>query len=88
VLDRVYRAVAWQRVDQIHYNVIYLENDHVRLKHVILTWKRSERNKIMWQWPGSLLRKSSIRLKINSQVINQGNKILKNWVTCGLSRKT
>jgi hypothetical protein len=22
MLDRVYKAVAWQRVDQIHYNII------------------------------------------------------------------
>jgi hypothetical protein len=24
MLDRVYRAVAWQRVDQIHYNILLL----------------------------------------------------------------
>jgi hypothetical protein len=26
VLDRVYRAVAWQRVDQIRYDIIYLRS--------------------------------------------------------------
>jgi hypothetical protein len=24
VLDRVYRAVAWQRVDEIRYNIVYI----------------------------------------------------------------
>jgi hypothetical protein len=37
VLDRVYRAVAWQRVDQIRYNILKVDYDW-KVCFIIRSW--------------------------------------------------